>query len=169
MENIVIKSDSKLFKLVSFLSKMPFFSLYIDAYSYIDEHDNYAVSYSTFRDICTFARHTLYSLCIAIFYVVFFIWLLKILVIYPLASLLFGIETFQAAVTLTVYSILFSFYIFTLVLQGTYNKVKTSLSNMNTKPAVYKEPGLIRQVTKLLSQKHNDFCKRVKVENNQVK
>ena len=155
MEDYVIKKNSKLYKLVEFLSKIPFYNVYIKYSSYDDNR------YTTFNDICTFCRHVLYTILVSFFYLLFFVFFANVLVIQPILSI-FSDGSLAANLTLTYILFIFVIYIITIVFQKifslNYDFINTDII-FDNKPV-----GVIKEIAKIVSQKHDNFCKRLKTE-----
>lgn len=155
MEDYVIKKNSKLYKLVEFLSTIPFYNTYIKYNSYNDD------SYTTFNDICTFCRHVLYTILVSFFYLLLFVFFANVLIIQPILSIFSG-GSLAGNLTLTYILFIFVIYIITIVFQKifslNYDFINTDII-FDNKPV-----GVIKEVAKVVSQKHDNFCKRLKTE-----
>ena len=155
MEAYVIKKNSKLYKLVEFLSKIPFYNAYIKYSSYNDNR------YTTFNDICTFCRHVLYTIFVSFFYLLLFVFFANVLIIQPILSIFSG-GSLAGNLTLTYILFIFVIYIITIIMQ---KLCSLDFDFINTDVIFDNKPvGVIKEVAKVVSQKHDNFCKRLKTE-----
>ncbi len=153
MEDYVIKKNSKLYKLVEFLSKIPFYNAYIK--------DSYYNGYTSFNDICTFCRHVLYTILVSFFYLLLFVFFANVLIIQPILSIFSG-GSLAGNLTLTYILFIFVMYIITIVFQKIFS---LNYDFINTDVIFDNKPvGVIKEVAKVVSQKHDNFCKRLKTE-----
>lgn len=158
MKTYNITRDSKLFKTVAFLSECPVFSMFIK--------ENCNESYNTFNDICTFCRHFFYSVLVLFLYLLVGAFLLNFLAIQPILFLM-GTETVSGFITVQMFKGLIFGYLGLLAIQTVHFAVAKVLKRKQTEPKeeeVKKEPGLFVQTFQILSQKHNNFCKRLQVK-----
>ena len=155
MEDYVIKKNSKLYKLVEFLSKIPFYNAYIKYSSYNDNR------YTTFNDICTFCRHVLYTILVSFFYLLLFVFFANVLIIQPILSIFSG-GSLAGNLTFTYLLFVFVMYIITIIMQ---KLCSLDFDFINTDVIFDNKPvGVIKEVAKIVSQKHDNFCKRLKTE-----
>ena len=155
MEDYVIKKNSKLYKLVEFLSKIPFYNAYIKYNSYTDNR------YTTFNDICTFCRHVLYTILVSFFYLLLFVFFANALIIQPILSI-FSDSGLAGNLTFTYLLFVFVMYIITIIMQ---KLCSLDFDFINTDVIFDNKPvGVIKEVAKIVSKKHDNFCKRLKTE-----
>ena len=155
MEDYVIKKNSKLYKLVEFLSKIPFYNAYIKYSSYNDNR------YTTFNDICTFCRHVLYTILVSFFYLLLFVFFANVLIIQPILSI-FSDGSLAGNLTFTYLLFVFVMYIITIIMQ---KLCSLDFDFINTDVIFDNKPvGVIKEVAKIISKKHDNFCKRLKTE-----
>lgn len=154
MEDYVIKKSSKLYKLVKFLSTVPFYNSYI-------KYDYYFNNYTSFNDICTFCRHVLYTILVSFFYLLLFLFFTNILIIQPILSM-FNTNNISGNFTIAYLLFIFVVYLITLIFQKIFS---LNYSFINTDVIFDNKPvGVIKEVAKVVSQKHDNFCKRLKTE-----
>lgn len=161
MNNIQIKKTSPLYKFMGMMSKTIIGSLYIEK-----EYGQY----NSFNDICTFVRHFLIAIFIAIPVQLFvlcgasfiaFMWLIYV----PIKALILmwsGDATGVPIGTGMVYAYVFIIlsYLGLCLLQH-YNKKKAL--TLSTSDPIVKEEGAIKAAFNILSQKHSKFCQRLEV------
>lgn len=161
MNNIQIKKTSPVYKFMGMMSKTIIGSLYIEK-----EYGQY----NSFNDICTFVRHFLIAIFIAIPVQLFvlcgvafiaFMWLIYT----PIKALILmwsGDATGIPIGTGMVYAygfIILSYLV--LCLLQHYNKKKAL--TLSTSDTIVKEDGAIKAAFNILSQKHSKFCQRLEV------
>lgn len=161
MKEINIKRDSKLFKTVAFLSEVPLFSMFI--------RSDYYSGYSTFSDVCTFCRHLIYSLLASLVYVAIVLALILLLIVEPVKVLLGSASVF-GTITLGLFGVLFAFYVVLLIIQNAFAPLvsfwisKFSGAGLTDAEQEEKKDSILRSVKEIVSEKHDAFCKRIKVE-----
>lgn len=161
MNNIQIKKSSPLYKFMGMMSKTIIGGLYIEK--------KYG-QYNSFNDICTFVRHFLIAIFIAIPVQLFvlvvsafiaFIWLIYT----PIKAIILmwsGDATGVPIGTGMVYAYGFIIlsYLGLCLLQHNNKKKALTLSTSDT---IVKEDSAIKTAFNILSQKHSKFCQRLEV------
>lgn len=185
MKNIEIDRNGKLFKLFLMLSKLPMFSIFIKVrYTYKTAEIN------SFNDICTFVRHIMLSLFFAIPILLVSMCVLLggafYLIIYLPMSLLFGGSIYSdnyinpALFIMIGELVIVLTYFILLWLQTAANNRRIAMDKLyyddpveyarrrdakRTEKESDKEPGVLRQIFNMLSQKHSQMCKRITYKN----
>lgn len=168
MKNIVITRQSTLFKLVAFLSQFPVFSSFIkrEARHYNSDTYEYDEDYSTFNDICTFCRHTIFTVLTCFLYLFIFAIMANYIIVQPIVYLLGG-ESMTGLVTVGMVSMLIGAYFILLVLQHIVDLLRKIpikdkyQDERNDEPV---EPSFFAKTFDILSQKHHDFCNRIEMK-----
>ena len=168
MKNIVITRQSTLFKLVAFLSQLPVFSSFIKRtwVDYDADTFDYKESYSTFNDICTFCRHTIFTVLTCFLYLFIFAIMANYILVQPIVYLLGG-ESMTGLVTVGIVSMLIGAYFILLILQHIYDLLcmipvrDNYKEERNDEPV---EPSFFAKTFDILSQKHHDFCNRIEMK-----
>lgn len=168
MKNIVITRQSTLFKLVAFLSQLPVFSMFIKRtwVDYNPDTFDYRETYSTFNDICTFCRHTIFAILTCFLYLFIFAIMVNYIVVQPIVYLLGG-ESMTGLVTVGIVSMLIGAYLILLVIQHIYDllcmlPIKDKYQDERNDEPV--EPSFFAKTFDILSQKHHNFCNRIQMK-----
>lgn len=188
MKNIEIDRNGKLFKLFLMLSKLPMFSIFIKV------RNTYKIDWTdeinSFNDICTFVRHIMLSLFFAIPILLVSMCVLLggafYLIIYLPISLLFGGSIYSdnyinpALFIMIGELVIVLTYFILLWLQTAANNRRIDMDKLyyddpveyvrrrdakRTEKESDKEPGVLRQIFNMLSQKHSQMCKRITYKN----
>lgn len=167
MKDITIKKSSPLYRLVAFLSDFPIFSMFL-------KYDFEGGRYNSFNDICTFTRHLLYSLATVCFYLLVIAICIYIFIIAPITVIAgVGTSILGKAVliflcgTACVYTTLLVIQKLVIpALEYMYDRIFNRPEK--SEDVVQKEvkpDSAFKAAFKIVAQKHNNFCKRLKVEN----
>lgn len=154
MKDIIISRNSKLFKLVSFLSELPGFSMFIKKYYNCSDGD----SFNTFNDICTFSRHVIFSLIVSILYLLILAFAINVLIIQPLLAIFSS--SLSGTITLIYLGIIFVLYLLFLIA----NKFELDEKIETIVDSISKKDSVVKSTFSIISKKHDNFCKRLSVK-----
>lgn len=161
MKDIEISKSSRIFKFMKFMNHTPLGGLIV-------HYDRYDETIDSFNDICTFVRHFLYVIFLAIpaqiFLIIAGIYLLGSAFIIAPITALYHIVMNQSgdmppgAGILYFYIAIITSYLILCVIQHALKNKKISV---NIK---LKQDGFIANTVELISAKHSSFCNRIKMK-----
>lgn len=153
MKEISISKSSRLYKLFLILSTIPFYSSFIK--------NNY-YGLSSFNDVCTFCRHLVMALIVTIIYLLVSLMFINIAIVQPLIIFFTDSSSPSGLVSLYFYSFIVTLYFILLI----SNKITDNLPkfvNFDT-PFIQNKTSAIKDVFKIVTNKHDNFCNRLKIE-----
>lgn len=165
MKMIEIQRNSSLFRFIAFLQKFPIFNIFIQReYQYFNNETNKTIyDYNTFNDICTFCRHMIYIILTTLLYLLVGAIMFDHIIIQSILFLFYG-GSIIGAMTVSFVGIMSALYLLVLITQHIHDRLedKSVLNPDYEEPS--KEAGFFHKTFELISQKHNNLCKRLKVK-----
>lgn len=166
---VEISKSSKLYKFYDLLTYIPIINWFI-SYKYDDYHRK---EINAFRDICSFIRQTMLALCIGVPIILMLIFLIiRWFIYFPISDGIFNNNEY-AMVFIQAYAGLVIGYIILVIKErldfGRYEvamlirKIRPKNNRIDSS-TVKSEPGLIRQFSSVIKEKHDNMCKILKVK-----